>query len=48
MTTDASLQTVRLTGIAPSLEARPWSCLDFYVEDLDGYVLCFSEPLSRG
>ena len=26
------------------LEDRPWACLDFYVEDPDGYVLCFSEP----
>ena len=26
------------------LEERPWSCRDFYVEDLDGYILCFSEP----
>ncbi len=26
------------------LEARPWACLDFYVEDRDGYILCFSEP----
>ena len=34
--------------ITRPLEERPWSCLDFYVEDLDGYVLCFSEPLSRG
>jgi catechol 2,3-dioxygenase-like lactoylglutathione lyase family enzyme len=25
------------------LEERPWSCRDFYVEDPDGYVLCFSE-----
>ena len=25
------------------LEERPWSCLDFYVEDPDGYILCFSE-----
>ena len=25
-------------------EARPWSCIDFYVEDPDGYILCFSEP----
>ena len=25
------------------LEERPWACLDFYVEDLDGYILCFSE-----
>jgi len=30
--------------ITKSLEARPWSCLDFYVEDPDGYILCFSEP----
>jgi uncharacterized glyoxalase superfamily protein PhnB len=28
------------------LEERPWSCLDFYVEDLDGYTLCFSEVLT--
>ena len=26
------------------LEERPWACLDFYVEDSDGYILCFSEP----
>jgi catechol 2,3-dioxygenase-like lactoylglutathione lyase family enzyme len=25
-------------------EERPWSCIDFYVEDPDGYILCFSEP----
>jgi uncharacterized glyoxalase superfamily protein PhnB len=25
------------------LEERPWACVDFYVEDADGYVLCFSE-----
>ena len=25
------------------LEERPWACLDFYVEDADGYILCFSE-----
>jgi catechol 2,3-dioxygenase-like lactoylglutathione lyase family enzyme len=30
--------------ITRSLRAQPWSCLDFYVEDLDGYILCFSEP----
>ena len=28
-------------------EARPWSCIDFYVEDPDGYILCFSEPIAR-
>lgn len=25
------------------LQARPWACVDFYVEDPDGYILCFSE-----
>jgi catechol 2,3-dioxygenase-like lactoylglutathione lyase family enzyme len=25
------------------LEERPWGCVDFYVEDPDGYILCFSE-----
>lgn len=25
------------------LEEQPWSCIDFYVEDADGYILCFSE-----
>src|SRR5437870_8697347 len=29
--------------ITKSLEERPWSCWDFYVEDPDGYILCFSE-----
>ena len=28
--------------IIKPLEARPWRCVDFYVEDVDGYVLCFS------
>lgn len=30
--------------ITKPLEERPWSCSDFYVEDPDGYILCFSEP----
>jgi uncharacterized glyoxalase superfamily protein PhnB len=30
--------------ITKSLEERPWACKDFYVEDADGYILCFSEP----
>ena len=34
----------RGASITKSLEARPWSCIDFYVEDPDGYILCFSEP----
>ncbi len=25
------------------LEERPWGCLDFFIEDPDGYILCFSE-----
>ena len=28
------------------LEERPWACVDFYVEDPDGYILCFSEQMS--
>jgi catechol 2,3-dioxygenase-like lactoylglutathione lyase family enzyme len=28
------------------LEERPWACLDFYVEDPDGYLFCFSERLA--
>jgi len=31
--------------IVKPLEERPWGMLDFHVEDPDGYVLCFSEPL---
>jgi len=34
----------RGASITKSLEWRPWSCVDFYVEDPDGYILCFSEP----
>jgi len=29
--------------ITKPLEQRPWGALDFYVEDPDGYILCFSE-----
>ena len=32
--------------IIRSLELRPWGCKDFYVEDLDGYILCFSEEIA--
>ena len=28
------------------LEERPWACVDFYVEDPDGYILCFSESIA--
>jgi catechol 2,3-dioxygenase-like lactoylglutathione lyase family enzyme len=31
--------------IVKPLEERPWSCRDFYVEDPDGYLLCFSEQM---
>ena len=29
--------------ITKPLEERPWGTRDFYVEDPDGYILCFSE-----
>jgi len=29
--------------ITRPLEWRPWGTRDFYVEDPDGYILCFSE-----
>lgn len=32
--------------IAKPLEDQPWACRDFHVEDPDGHILCFSEPLS--
>ena len=34
---------MRGARIIKPLEERPWGCLDFYVEDPDGYILCFSE-----
>ncbi len=33
--------------IVTPLEERPWGTREFYVEDLDGYILCFSELLQR-
>jgi uncharacterized glyoxalase superfamily protein PhnB len=38
----SELQSRGATIIQP-LADQPWSCTDFYVEDPDGYVLCFSE-----
>lgn len=38
----AELET-RGARILKPLEEEPWQCLDFYVEDSDGYILCFSE-----
>jgi catechol 2,3-dioxygenase-like lactoylglutathione lyase family enzyme len=34
----------REARIIKPLGARPWGHTDFYVEDADGYILCFSEP----
>ncbi len=31
--------------VSQPLTERPWKMLDFYVEDPDGYILCFSEPV---
>ncbi len=33
--------------VIKTLEERPWACLDFYVSDPDGYILCFSEQIAR-
>jgi len=32
--------------ILKPLGERPWGARDFYIEDPDGYILCFSEPVS--
>jgi uncharacterized glyoxalase superfamily protein PhnB len=34
---------MRGAEVIKPLEERPWACVDFYVEDPDGYILCFSE-----
>lgn len=34
---------MRGARVIKPLEERPWACLEFYVEDPDGYILCFSE-----
>ena len=36
----------RGAAIIKPLEERPWACLDFYVEDPDGYILYFSERIA--
>lgn len=43
---EALFEELRSRGakIVKPLEQRPWACRDFYVEDVDGYLLCFSEP----
>ena len=45
---DALFEELKSKGatITRSLEVRPWSCKDFYVEDPDGYILCFSEEVA--
>lgn len=35
--------TVRNAKVTKGLEDQPWQCRDFWVEDIDGYILCFSE-----
>lgn len=40
---EMSLKGARITH---PLEEKPWGCKEFYVEDVDGYLLCFSELLS--
>ena len=34
---------MRGAHVIKPLEQRPWATIDFYVEDPDGYILCFSE-----
>ena len=34
---------MRGAQVIKPLEEQPWGCLDFYVTDPDGYILCFSE-----
>lgn len=33
----------RNAKVTKAIGDRPWQCRDFYVEDIDGYILCFSE-----
>ena len=33
----------RGANVTKPLKEQPWACIDFYVEDPDGYILCFSE-----
>ena len=38
--------SARGAHVLKRLEERPWGCLDFYVQDPDGYILCFSEQVN--
>jgi len=40
------LQT-KQARITRALVHQPWNCRDFYVEDVDGYILCFSEQIEE-
>ena len=41
-TNDKAIKKLR-SLITKPLGQRPWGHTDFYVEDPDGYILCFSE-----
>jgi catechol 2,3-dioxygenase-like lactoylglutathione lyase family enzyme len=34
--------------VIKTIGERPWASVDFYIEDPDGYILCFSEQTGRG
>src|SRR5215813_10460153 len=34
---------MRGAQVIKPLQEQPWACVDFYVVDPDGYILCFSE-----
>lgn len=37
----------RNAKVTKSVGDRPWKCRDFYVEDIDGFILCFSESTAH-
>lgn len=47
---EALYQELQARGarITRPIGERPWARVDFYVEDADGYILCFSEPIGSG
>lgn len=38
--------SARGANVTKGLEDQPWHCRDFYVEDIDGHILCFSEAVA--